>query len=362
MNTPFRDRFHAARKAMIHRLEHFWPALPLVAVSRDVPPGLVARTAPRLDPPAAMPDQARSWLEQHGGRQEVQGVLRLTRPVTVDPKMGLLFSEKRIIWGTSDTPERERGPRFAGHLAAPSRRLPGAILLHHVHGDNFFHFFFFVLSKASVADAAGLDPALPFLVGEKTAATGFFKEALEMGVFGSRPVLVQGRKEVIAVDEAFLVRDFFLTDAIMSAIAERFAAPVGGQGDPLLIERKASANNGRRFRNQDAVTALARSKGFRPVDPGSLPLREQVQLFAGAPAVAGAHGAGLTNLLFRRGPCRVLELFSPGMGSPHYFMLAREKGFSYESQMTLAPQGRAFTADTEVDLDALDAGLERLLG
>ena len=34
-------------------------------------------------------------------------------------------------------------------------------------------------------------------------------------------------------------------------------------------------------------------------------------------------------------------------------MLARELGFTYRSTITKNPEGRAFTASTEVDLDAL---------
>lgn len=361
MTYPFRDRFHAARKALIHRLEHLWPSLPLEAVSEAVAPGLVQRVTPKPVPMTPMPAQALDWLAVHGARTEQQGVLRLTRPVTVDPKMGLLFAGGRIIWRSSDTPDRERGPDFIGHLLSPQRRLPAAILLHHVHGDNYFHFFFFVLSKVVVAEAAGLDPSIPFLVDARTASTPWFQQAQALGVFGSRPLIVQGCGEVIAVETAHVVRDFFLTRPLMQAIDARFDVSADATGEPLFLERRSGAANGRRFRNQDEVTALARRKGFRVVDPGTLPLHEQAALFAAAPAVAGAHGAGLTNLLFRQGPCRVLELFSPGMGSPHYFMLAREKGFAYESQLTFNPEGRAFTADTDVNLEALSEGLDRLL-
>ena len=51
-------------------------------------------------------------------------------------------------------------------------------------------------------------------------------------------------------------------------------------------------------------------------------MREKARLFAEAEFVAGPHGAGLTNLLFAPGGCRVLEIIDPAHVNVLYYSLA----------------------------------------
>jgi hypothetical protein len=354
MSYPLRDEFHKLRKAFARSRDRLWPQ----SSFEDLTTGLVDRTTPPYaDPgPAFLPDQAREFLERWSRVSDREAILRLNVPCTVDPKMGILFVRGRVLWGSSDIPDRERNPRFFSHLRQVKRRLPAAILLHHFHGDNYFHFFLYVLSKACVAEMHGLPEDIPFLVPEKTAGTSFFRQALDLGVFGSRKVIVQGRKETVAVDQAYVVRAFFCHKPYFDWMCDRFGIPEPtGTGRRIFVLRGQNAANGRMFRNQEAVDALARRHGFDLVDPSTLSLKEQASLFSQASVIAGAHGAGLTNIIFRRSPpCRIIELFSPEMGSPHYYMLAKELGFDYVSLMTINPEGRAFTASTEVDIAELD--------
>lgn len=359
MSYPLRDQYHRARKALGRGLNRLWPSGDLAALA--VP--LMRATRPNEDDagPAILPDQARQYLADRRGKTEEEAVYRLSVPVTVDPKMGILFHRGRVLWGSSDQPERERNPRFFSHLRKPGRVLSEAVLLHHVHGDNYFHFFLYVLSKAAVAEFAGIPDTIPLLVPEGTARTGFFKRAVEAGVFGKRQLIVQGKRDVVRVETAHVVRVWFNDRRYHGWIAERLRPEAPSGSRRLFVLRGANAANGRQFRNQDKVSALAQAYGFELVDPAGLDLVQQAALFSTAGVLLGAHGAGLTNLIFRAGaPCHIIELFSPTMGSPQYYMLARELGFTYESQMTLAPEGRGFTATTEVDLAELERALKAL--
>ncbi|MEJ8475053.1 glycosyltransferase family 61 protein [Roseibium algae] len=360
MSYPLRDEFHKARKAIAHAIDRIWPRAQLEAFSTCLTDH---RKAPDKDQgPALLPDQAREFLANWSNVSDREAIIRLDWPCTVDPKMGILFVNGRVLWGSSDLPERERSPRFLSHLGNAQKRLPSAILLHHFHGDNYFHFFLYVLSKACVAEMHGLPADIPFLVPEKTAGTVFFQQARSLGVFGNREIIVQGRKETIAVEQAYVVRAFFNHKPYFDWMIDRFGvAKSDEKGRRLFVLRGQSAANGRAFRNQEAVNGLARKYGFELVDPSTLPLEGQIALFNQASVVVGAHGAGLTNIIFSQHlPCKVIELFSPEMGSPHYYMLARELGFDYESLITLNPQGRAFTASTKVDLGALERAFAQL--
>jgi len=52
------------------------------------------------------------------------------------------------------------------------------------------------------------------------------------------------------------------------------------------------------MRNEGALIAELRRRGFDIVVPGTLPFTEQVRTFRNASLVVGPHGAGLTNIAF----------------------------------------------------------------
>ncbi|GGB61064.1 hypothetical protein GCM10011316_36340 [Roseibium aquae] len=359
MRQNLRARYHTARKALAGRVEGLWPSV----LFSDVTETVFERDpeARSFEPlPSAFPEQARSFVARAGLEKNAERVYRTTVPCTIDPKMGILFAGSKVVWGSSDIPDRERGPSFHRHLSRPSLTLPAGILLHHFHSDNYFHFIFYVLTKVHLAEKAGLPADVPFVLPEKTAGTVFFRQARDLGVFGKREVVVQGRKQVLAVDRAFLIRERFCDPQAMDWLCDRFSVPMAApQNRRLLVVRAKDAANGRSWRNQAEVEATAARFGFEAVDPGTLPLKDQARLFSEASVVVGAHGAGLTNLVFRRhAPGHLVELFSPQMGGAHYFMIARAKGFGYDSLLTRNPEGRDFRATTEVDC----ADLERVLG
>jgi len=362
MRHPWRTRYHAARKKLTGRIEGGWPSVPVASVTETVfETGACGLDVHPL--PEAFPGQARVFVDQVTSEKTGERILRTTAPCSVDPKMGVLFSGHRVVWGTSDIPNRERGPYFFKHLKKPDAVLPSAILLHHFHSDNYYHFVFYVLTKAHLAEKAGLPPDIPFLVPEKAAKTQFFQRARDLGVFGDRQVIIQPARKVIGVGEAYLPRERFCDPDAMDWLCDRFAVPaVPAANRRLLVVRSADAANGRAWRNQDEVEALAARHGFEALDPGTLPLEGQAKAFSEAAVVVGAHGAGLTNLVFRRASAggHLIELFSPLMGGAHYFMLARAKGFGYQSLFTQRPEGRDFRATTEVDCDALEAALAAL--
>ncbi len=85
----------------------------------------------------------------------------------------------------------------------------------------------------------------------------------------------------------------------------------------------------RRIANEAELQPILERFGFETVMPGRLPFPEQVALFAEAEAVAGTHGAGLTNLLFSPRDTRVLELFPENKLRNTYFLLSRSLGQPY---------------------------------
>ena len=70
--------------------------------------------------------------------------------------------------------------------------------------------------------------------------------------------------------------------------------------------------------------------GFEVFDPGRHSFEEQIEAFSEAEAVVGAHGAGLTNILFAPEGCRVLELFPPRGGTAAFACLANALNHDYD--------------------------------
>ena len=88
---------------------------------------------------------------------------------------------------------------------------------------------------------------------------------------------------------------------------------------------------------KDLLDLLGLLDGFEVFDPGRHSFAKQIKMFSEAEMVVGAHGAGLTNLLFAPEGCRVLELF-PGMGgSLAYFCLANALNHDYDLIMAEGP-------------------------
>lgn len=131
-------------------------------------------------------------------------------------------------------------------------------------------------------------------------------------------------------------------------LQERFARPdIGSGGRRLYISRKTAG--WRVVSNEGDVLALLRARGFTTVDPGSMPLADQMAMFSGAELVVGAHGAGLVNMLAAAN-ISVVELFNPRYINQCYFNLAEILGHTYGC-LVCSPRKRF---DLHVDLEQLD--------
>ena len=94
----------------------------------------------------------------------------------------------------------------------------------------------------------------------------------------------------------------------VSVLRETFAplAALGGKNPTRIF---VSRGNGRRsYLNESEVEASLQDIGLTVVRLEAMTFLEQVQLFASAEIVVGAHGAGLSNTVFCQPGTRVLEL------------------------------------------------------
>src|SRR5262245_8450133 len=66
-----------------------------------------------------------------------------------------------------------------------------------------------------------------------------------------------------------------------------------------------------RVSNENQLLPILFGAGFEKIIPEALSFDEQVALFQGAECIAGAHGAGLTNIIFSSPGCQIIEIRNP---------------------------------------------------
>jgi capsular polysaccharide biosynthesis protein len=95
----------------------------------------------------------------------------------------------------------------------------------------------------------------------------------------------------------------------------------------LYISRSEAPS--RHVANEAELVPLLENLGFETIRPEGMPFRDQVALFSEAGAIAAPHGAGLANMVWKSGPCRVVEMMPPTVNDV-YARMAVSLGFDYK--------------------------------
>ncbi|MEM8786430.1 MAG: glycosyltransferase family 61 protein [Pseudomonadota bacterium] len=129
-------------------------------------------------------------------------------------------------------------------------------------------------------------------------------------------------------------------------------------GDRLYVSRGDTRK--RQMIGGEALEAGLAARGFEAVMPGRLSFREQIDTFMKASHVVGAHGAGLTNMLFAPAGARLFEIFPADKIKNTYFLLARSLSQSYGYAIGgESGKHEAFSIDPDEVLSALDRKIEK---
>ncbi len=115
----------------------------------------------------------------------------------------------------------------------------------------------------------------------------------------------------------------WLRDRMTSAVSGR---ETDSMPDRLFVSREDARM--RRIENRPEIEPLLQQRGFEPVRLSHYPVADQVALFAQADCVVGAHGAGLTNILYGT-DLDVVEIFPSGDLRGHYHALANVMDHDY---------------------------------
>jgi capsular polysaccharide biosynthesis protein len=122
----------------------------------------------------------------------------------------------------------------------------------------------------------------------------------------------------------------------------------------LYLERNARTRN---LVNAREVGDLFKQRGWEVIDPAELTLDEQISLFSEARAVAGTHGAALTNLLWTAPGTQVLEFMPSRRRNGCYAGISWVKGLHHQSMVCPSDRQGAMRIPL-VELSALMDALE----
>ena len=109
------------------------------------------------------------------------------------------------------------------------------------------------------------------------------------------------------------------------------------------------------------------AQGFVMLDPGTLTVQEQIDVFNNAEVIIAPHGAALTNITWSRPGVRVLEMFAGSYVHLGLWTIAEAIGGMHYRYLVGAgslPEGKEPTGivdDIDIPVDVVEGALEELL-
>ncbi len=277
-------------------------------------------------------------------------------PVLIDPKTAILFKGTKQIIGSTDRLARENKPGYRALFFSKPQKVNAVISLLNKWDNNYYHLFLHIATKAVVVDELGIDPDIPLLISEQMARQPFVQKAIELGIFANRQIIVQKKGQPILANRVYVIEPPVNDGFYRNKLLDRLRI----EGDPdfndrIYISRGPRSANGRHIRNEKQVLEALAPFGFKGVDPQQYSLDEQMMLFSKAGFIISPHGAGLTNIMFRRGaPLKIIEIFNAHLIVDCYEVIAAEHGFEYKSLMARNATGKSMEGgSSEIDIDQL---------
>jgi len=303
-------------------------------------------------------------------------VCRRTGDLLIEPKYGYVIDAPlRLIEHSMPPSEWARDPRFMHLIGVPSTwaaalaragvtprtRVPRVLSLRHFWETNYFHFLCDVVPKLRLARECGIPDDVPLLVGGRLFRQPFFQRAMRRGLLQGREFVVQDG-DYLAAEDVVFARSEGPVRANLEWTALALGAPNADPNGHRRIFLTRQKSRGRYLLNQDELLPTLKRWDIELIDTDTLTLDEQMDLFSRADVVVGIHGAGLANILYRRGGnCSVLELYPPGELVATNAWIAGQLGFNYKAIRGYAPQTVERFTPFSIDAEQFALRLEQLL-
>jgi capsular polysaccharide biosynthesis protein len=189
----------------------------------------------------------------------------------------------------------------------------------------------------AIALAGELPPTMRNVFDELLAALGITAQVVRIvpGDYAAKDVVIPYRASAsVAIAFAGVLRR-----ALIGPVD-----PFVAHGPIKLFVRRDPVPNGRLISNQAEIEEFLVDRGYISIDPGSLPIREQLVLFACATHIVGVEGAGMTNIMFADHAEEITMLASPlTQGDVTFAKLAAKKNIPFRTAYGIVPRSTAYS-------------------
>ena len=195
--------------------------------------------------------------------------------------------------------------------------------------NNYWHFLHDLLGEVALAKKA-LPDKIPFVISKNLANKPFFKDALLQSDYLAKCTWLIRDDKYYKADKAYFIQTMPNSNEQFFDVRKMLLIKNSDNTKQRKIFLRRNKNRIRFINNSNEIETIARQYNFEIVDADYLSLQQQIELFGETKFLIGIHGAGLTNVLYRKNaPLHLVELLPQDYLQPHYFWLSKGLGHSY---------------------------------
>lgn len=233
--------------------------------------------------------------------------------------------------------------------AKPIKRVPSIITFRYVFDGNYYHFYQDIMAKLKLLEDHNIDKALPILVSSALASKSYFQTVTQRGSLAKRKWIVQ-EDFFIEAEEVIFAKVEQGTRDRLDYFLDSFDAVKADSTKFRRLFLTRGQKHGRYIVNMDQIKPILEKYHFEVIDTGEMTFDEQITVFSQARYVIGIHGAGLTNIIYRRGErLSLLEIFQPDETPLHYYAISKIYSFNYDYIVGTDRLNKTRTAPFSVD-------------
>jgi hypothetical protein len=199
-------------------------------------------------------------------------------------------------------------------MPPPTQYVPSATILTGSATNNYYHWFFDVLTRIHLIKMNGFD--VDKYVFEKLQWPIQFETLDMLGIPRNKIMQMEGKNFHLKAEKLVVASIPELTgscpkwavDFIRDTFLEKHKTIKSKEYERIYISREDA--KWRKVANEQEVANYLSKKGFRKVVLSSLSLMEQIRIFSSARIIVSPNGAQLANLVFCDPGAMIIELFS----------------------------------------------------
>ena len=264
---------------------------------------------------------------------------KYTKPCVIEPLSGWAITEDgeaipQAIWNNFINGVNSSYLRFKF-----SKRkkifVDSAIVLSYAW-NNYWHFYNDILGQLRIADEFGISTDTPIVINTGVQRMDYFNDIVGSSLsLRNRNWLFHESDVEIHCKTAHFFNTYWDKRANFDAVLDYVEFE---NADQYFLNRRIfiarNPKRGRNVTNLDSVVSLLNKYSFEIIDCDGMSVGQQAELFRNASHVIGIHGAGLTNIVYRKNrPMKLLEIFSKDFFNPPYFWLCQQYNFDYHSMV-----------------------------